>query len=105
MISEILSDRVRRLISKGKCTGREWLEIMRVAHKLNITTSGIHNENGFVIVHFINFLLFILGGKCRKTIHDELLQSKIYLCGSLHVICSIPDVGTPIAPLTFIPST
>jgi len=38
--AEILSDRVRRLISKGKCTGREWLEIMRVAHKLNITTSA-----------------------------------------------------------------
>ena len=38
--AEILSDRVRRLISKGKCTGTEWLEIMRVAHKLNITTSA-----------------------------------------------------------------
>ena len=38
--AEILSDRVRRLISKGKCTGSEWLEIMRVAHKLNITTSA-----------------------------------------------------------------
>ena len=38
--AEILSDRVRRLISKGKCTGREWLEIMKVAHKLNITTSA-----------------------------------------------------------------
>lgn len=47
--AEILSDRVRRLISKGKCTGREWLEIMRVAHKLNITTSATmmfgHVEN------------------------------------------------------------
>ena len=38
--AEILSDRVRRLISKGKCTGREWLQIMREAHKLNITTSA-----------------------------------------------------------------
>ena len=38
--AEILNDRVRRLISKGKCTGREWLEIMRVAHKLRITTSA-----------------------------------------------------------------
>jgi len=38
--AEILNDRVRRLISKGKCTGREWLDVMRAAHKLNITTSA-----------------------------------------------------------------
>lgn len=38
--AEILNDRVRRMISKGKCTGREWLEVMRAAHKLNITTSA-----------------------------------------------------------------
>jgi cyclic dehypoxanthinyl futalosine synthase len=38
--AEILNDRVRRLISKGKCTGREWLDIMRAAHQLNITTSA-----------------------------------------------------------------
>ncbi len=38
--AEILNDRVRRLISRGKCTGREWLDVMRAAHKLNITTSA-----------------------------------------------------------------
>lgn len=38
--AEILNDRVRRLISKGKCTGREWLDVMRAAHKLNITSSA-----------------------------------------------------------------
>ncbi len=38
--AEILSDRVRRLISKGKCGSEEWLKIMRVAHTLNITTSA-----------------------------------------------------------------
>jgi cyclic dehypoxanthinyl futalosine synthase len=38
--AEILNDRVRRLISKGKCTGREWLEVMKAAHQLNITTSA-----------------------------------------------------------------
>lgn len=38
--AEILNDRVRRLISKGKCTGREWLDVMRAAHQLNITTSA-----------------------------------------------------------------
>jgi cyclic dehypoxanthinyl futalosine synthase len=38
--AEILNDRVRRMISKGKCSGKEWLDIMRAAHKLNITTSA-----------------------------------------------------------------
>jgi len=38
--AEILSDRVRRLISKGKCGGQEWLDVMRAAHKLHITTSA-----------------------------------------------------------------
>jgi cyclic dehypoxanthinyl futalosine synthase len=38
--AEILVDRVRRLISKGKCSAQEWLDIMREAHKLNITTSA-----------------------------------------------------------------
>ena len=38
--AEILVDRVRRLISKGKCGADEWLEIMHQCHKLNITTSA-----------------------------------------------------------------
>ena len=38
--AEILIDRVRRLISKGKCGAQEWLHIMHEAHKLNITTSA-----------------------------------------------------------------
>ena len=38
--AEILNDRVRRLISKGKCSGQEWLNVMRAAHQLNITTSA-----------------------------------------------------------------
>lgn len=38
--AEILVDRVRRLISKGKCGADEWLAIMHEAHKLDITTSA-----------------------------------------------------------------
>jgi cyclic dehypoxanthinyl futalosine synthase len=38
--AEILNDRVRRLISKGKCSGREWLDVMRAAHQLRLTTSA-----------------------------------------------------------------
>jgi cyclic dehypoxanthinyl futalosine synthase len=38
--AEILIDRVRRLISKGKCGAQEWLDIMQEAHKQDITTSA-----------------------------------------------------------------
>lgn len=38
--AEILNDRVRRLISKGKCGAQEWLDIMRACHQLDITTSA-----------------------------------------------------------------
>ena len=38
--AEILNDRVRRYLAKGKCTGEEWLNVMRAAHQLNITTSA-----------------------------------------------------------------
>jgi cyclic dehypoxanthinyl futalosine synthase len=38
--AEILVDRVRRLIAQGKCKASEWLDVMRVAHKLHLTTSG-----------------------------------------------------------------
>lgn len=38
--AEILDDRVRRLISKGKCGAQEWLDIMEVAHQVGLTTSA-----------------------------------------------------------------
>lgn len=38
--AEILNDRVRRLISKGKCGGQEWLDVMEAAHQLDLTTSA-----------------------------------------------------------------
>ena len=38
--AEVLHDRVRRMISKGKCSGGEWLDVMRAAHQLGITTSA-----------------------------------------------------------------
>jgi cyclic dehypoxanthinyl futalosine synthase len=49
--AEILNDRVRRLISKGKCGGEEWLNVMRAAHQLHLTTSATmmfgHIETNF----------------------------------------------------------
>lgn len=38
--AEILSDRVRKLISPAKATTDEWLGVMREAHKLNLPTSA-----------------------------------------------------------------
>jgi cyclic dehypoxanthinyl futalosine synthase len=38
--AEILSDRVRRIVSKGKCNTAEWLEVMRIAHRMNLPTSA-----------------------------------------------------------------
>lgn len=38
--AEILNDRVRRLISKGKCGAQEWLDIMKEAHQVGLTTSA-----------------------------------------------------------------
>lgn len=38
--AEILDDRVRRIISNGKCSGEEWLEVMRQAHQIGLTTSA-----------------------------------------------------------------
>jgi cyclic dehypoxanthinyl futalosine synthase len=38
--AEILSDRVRKIVSPAKATSEEWLGVMRVAHKLNLPTSA-----------------------------------------------------------------
>ncbi len=38
--AEILNDRVRRLISNGKCSAQEWLDVMKECHQLHITTSA-----------------------------------------------------------------
>lgn len=38
--AEILTDRVRGELSKGKCKTEEWLEVMRQAHILNMPTSA-----------------------------------------------------------------
>jgi cyclic dehypoxanthinyl futalosine synthase len=38
--AEILIDRVRKIISTGKCLSDEWLNVMRAAHQLHLTTSA-----------------------------------------------------------------
>ena len=38
--AEILVDRVRDIVSRGKCNSQQWLDVMREAHKQNILTSA-----------------------------------------------------------------
>ncbi len=38
--AEILSDRVRKIVSPAKCSAGEWLDVMRTAHKINLPTSA-----------------------------------------------------------------
>ncbi|MFH0865041.1 MAG: cyclic dehypoxanthinyl futalosine synthase [Bacteroidota bacterium] len=38
--AEILSDRVRKIVSKKKCSAKQWLDVMRAAHKLRMLTSA-----------------------------------------------------------------
>jgi cyclic dehypoxanthinyl futalosine synthase len=38
--AEILSDRVRKILSPVKCSAAEWLDVMRAAHQMNLTTSA-----------------------------------------------------------------
>ncbi len=56
--AEILVDRVRTIVSKGKCNSQQWLDVMRAAHKLGLTTSatmmfGHIETNAERIEHFI----------------------------------------------------
>ncbi|MDA2927963.1 dehypoxanthine futalosine cyclase [Acidobacteria bacterium AH-259-G07] len=38
--AEILVERMRRQISPGKCTAKEWLEVMRIAHEEGLLTTA-----------------------------------------------------------------
>jgi len=38
--AEILVDRVRKIVSPNKCTSEEWLNVMRIAHQMNLLTSA-----------------------------------------------------------------
>jgi len=38
--AEILSDRVRKIVSPAKCSTQQWLDVMREAHALNLPTSA-----------------------------------------------------------------
>jgi len=89
--AEILNDRVRKLVSPAKCSTDEWLNVMKIAHELDITTSATmmfgHLETaeeriGHLIkirdlqkskpenaVGFISFTLWPLAGQNTKLIN------------------------------------
>ncbi len=66
--AEILTDRVRSIVSKGKCNSKQWLDVMREAHKLNMLTSATmmfgHIEN---IEERIEHLISIRQVQSEKT--------------------------------------
>lgn len=58
--AEILSNRVRKIISPGKCSTEEWLEVMRAAHDMGMITSATmmfgHIENNEEIIDHLFYL-------------------------------------------------
>jgi cyclic dehypoxanthinyl futalosine synthase len=70
--AEILVDRVRRLIAKGKCGAQEWLDIMAEAHQQGLTTSATmmfgHVET---IAERMEHLVKIRAVQARKPEHSK----------------------------------
>ncbi len=70
--AEILNDRVRRIISNGKCSAKEWLDVMEVAHQLGLTTTATmmfgHIET---IEERIEHLILIRNVQSKKPNHSK----------------------------------
>ncbi len=70
--AEILSNSVRKQLSPGKCNADEWLDVMREAHKLNITTSATMMYNHIeTIEDRINHLIKIRELQNEKPEYSE----------------------------------
>jgi cyclic dehypoxanthinyl futalosine synthase len=73
--AEILSDRVRKQVSKYKCNTEEWLDVMKIAHKMKLTTSATmmfgHIET---LEERINHLILL-----RHVQHEKPTDSKGFL--------------------------
>lgn len=65
--AEILSDRVRRIVSPVKCNSMDWLRVMEEAHKLGIVTSATMMFNHVeTIEERINHLLLLRDTQSKK---------------------------------------
>lgn len=82
--AEILDNKVRRSISPGKCTADQWLEVMQIAHKMNIPTSatmmyGHIEEPHHIVEHLIK--LRDLQSKCPAGNHGFVAFIPWVFCG------------------------
>ena len=72
--AEILSDRVRQIVSPAKATAGEWLDVMREAHRLNLPTSATmmygHIETVTERIGHLVSIREIAGGKAGRTVMD-----------------------------------
>ena len=70
--AEILSDRVRKILSPVKCTVKEWLDVMEEAHKLRLTTSATmmfgHIET---LEERLNHLVLIRKTQMKKPVRSK----------------------------------
>lgn len=89
--AEILSDRVRKIISPLKCNSMEWLDVMKIAHQKGLTTSAtmmfghletieeriehliklrnVQQEKPKISKGFISFTLWPLAGNNTRLLH------------------------------------
>jgi cyclic dehypoxanthinyl futalosine synthase len=73
--AEILVERVRTRIAKLKCTGQEWLEVMRVAHRLGLrSTATMMFAAGETMAERIEHLLQI------RDLQDETGGFTAFIC-------------------------
>ncbi len=73
--AEILVERVRTKIAKLKCTGQEWLEVMRVAHRLGLrSTATMMFAAGETLAERIEHLLQI------RDLQDETGGFTAFIC-------------------------
>lgn len=65
--AEILDNTIRKKLSPAKCSATEWLDVMRIAHKMNLPTSATmmygHIEEDY---HIINHLLALRDLQAEK---------------------------------------
>ena len=69
--AEILSDRVRKIVSPAKCNKSQWIDVMKQAHKMNLPTSATmmfgHVETDREIVEHLHIIRSIQANKPENT--------------------------------------
>jgi cyclic dehypoxanthinyl futalosine synthase len=68
---EIFDPRVRRRIGIGKCTGDDWLRVMRVAHEEGMNTSATMLISHMAAIRDMQDYALALGNDESETMNDE----------------------------------